>query len=136
MHRRSGAHDRSRNLVRHAFWDPRCVLRRRGDVLLVCARRYQASAYALRAIVLPSIPALFTIMADIPERLDPTSVTNLPVCNVLADFYNLTSTFVTSAFAAECGHWWDGPVVHHEVDVGHAETGGIELEQDLVVLCG
>lgn len=48
-----------------------------------------------------SIPALFAIVADVVERLDPRAIANLPTLDLRANFDDDTSTFMTSTLSPE-----------------------------------
>tara|TARA_R110002060_G_scaffold67897_4_gene76557 strand:+ start:456 stop:755 length:300 start_codon:yes stop_codon:yes gene_type:complete len=88
--------------------------------------------HSLLAIILPTLPALLTSTTDIQQRLDAPAITDFPVLDIGADFDDDAGALVPGAFGAECRHWRDVPVVQHEVDVRHAETGCVQLEEDLV----
>lgn len=92
----------------------------------------QAGVDSLLAVILTTVPALFTVVAHIPQRLDSTAVADLPVLDVLANLYNDTGAFVASTFAVELGHGWDRPVVHHEMNVAHTEARGVKPEEDII----
>lgn len=79
--------------------------------------------HALLAVILPALPALLTSTTDIQQRLDASAIADFPVLDVGPDFDDDAGAFVSGAFGAECRHGRDGPVVQHEVDVGHAEAG-------------
>ena len=74
-------------------------------------------------------------MANILKGLVSSSLANLEVPNSVADLDDDTRTFVACAFGAELGHLWQRPVVHHEVDIGHAETGDVELDENIFGSC-
>ena len=42
---------------------------------------------------------------------------------------------MASAFYAQLGHLWEGPVIEHEVDIAKAQAGSVELDQDIVGTC-
>lgn len=69
-------------------------------------------------------------MAYIRNRFEPSPLANLQRLNGRSDLHNHTGPFVARTTGAEGRHGRHGPVVHHEVDVGHAEPGDIELDED------
>ena len=102
VHRASRAHDGTGYLIGHTIGDPARVDRRRDDVLLVCTRCDQTSVHALLAIVFPAVVALLAIVADVPEWLDTTAISDRPALHVGADFDDNACTLVACAFGAEC----------------------------------
>jgi len=74
-------------------------------------------------------------MADVLKWLVPCSLANLEVLDLLTNLDNNTGTLVACAFRAQLRHLGQSPVVHHEMDIGHAETGGIELDQNIFRTC-
>ena len=73
----------------------------------------------------------FTGMANILNWLKSRSLSNLENLDPVPNLDDDTCSFVASTFSAQVGHLREGPVVHHEVDVRHAEAGGIELDEDI-----
>lgn len=74
-------------------------------------------------------------MADILKWLVSRSLADLKVLDLLTNLDNNAGTFVAGAFCAQLGHLGQGPVVHHEMDIRHAEAGGIELDEDIFRAC-
>jgi hypothetical protein len=85
-------------------------------------------------IVLAAIPTLRAIVTNIRQRLNTSTISDIPALDVFADFHDYTSTLVTRTSYAKVGHGREGPVVHHEVDVWHAEAGAVEADQEFVIL--
>jgi len=71
-------------------------------------------------------------MANILDRLVASPHSDLKVLYPIADFDDHAGAFVACARCAELGHLGKGPVIHHEVNVGHAEAGGVELDKDIL----
>jgi hypothetical protein len=85
---------------------------------------------------LTSIPALLAVMADITQWLHTHTVSNFPGIPDFGTFLDHHScALVAGTTNAEVGHWGEGPVVEHEVDVAHAEAGAVEADEKFVVLC-
>jgi len=74
-------------------------------------------------------------MADILKWLVSCSLADLEVLDLLTDLDNNTGTFVACAFCAHLRHLGQSPVVHHEMHIRHAESGGIELDEDIFGTC-
>ena len=136
VHGTRRAHDRSRNLIRHAIRNPTRVHGRRGKVLHIRALTLQAGVISARAVILPPVPALLAVVAHVLERLDAHAVPDLEVLDVVAELDDDAGALVARAPHAEEGHGWQRPVVHHEVHVGHAEAGGVEADEHFVGFCG
>lgn len=85
-----------------------------------------------QTVGLPSCLAVLASVTNILDRLESCSLPNLEVLDSLSNFDDDTCTLVAGALGAELGHWWHAPVLHHEVDIAHTETGDIELDQDLL----
>nr|POE58652.1 hypothetical protein CFP56_68327 [Quercus suber] len=126
MHRRSTAHDRPCDVIRHSVGDSTRIVCGTSDVLLIRPIRQQAGMDASGAIVLSAVPALLAVVAHTPQRLDATPVSYLPARHVLAHLYNHASTFMSGTTSPKRRHGRHSPVVRHEVDVGHAQTGGVQ----------
>lgn len=71
-------------------------------------------------------------MTHILDRFEPSPLTDLELLHLLSHFYNDPCTFVTGATGTEMAHLGLVPVIEHEVDVGEAEAGSIELDKDVV----
>ena len=91
----------------------------------------QTSKDTLATVRVPTRLTRITGVADILNWLKSRSLSNLENLDPVPDLDDDTCSFVASTFSAQVGHLREGPVVHHEVDVGHAEAGGIELDEDI-----
>lgn len=85
-----------------------------------------------QTVSFPSCLAVLASVTNILDRLESCSLPNLEVLDTLSNFDDDTCTLVAGALGTELGHWWHAPVLHHEVDIAHTETGDIELDQDLL----
>lgn len=132
MHRTSRAHNRPSNLIRNTIGNPARVIRRRSDVLLISASSNETGVLRILAVILTPGVAVLAVVADVPDGLDAAAVADRPALHVGADFDNDAGAFVTGRSVTAGRHWWDGPVVHHEVDVAHAEAGAVEFEEEFV----
>lgn len=70
-------------------------------------------------------------MADVLNRLMSSPLSNLEVLDAFADLDNDSRAFVAGTFGAQLRHLGEGPVVHHKMDIGHAEASGVELDEDI-----
>ena len=73
-------------------------------------------------------------MTNIFQRLDAHAIPELEVFDRGTELNNNAGTLVSRAFGVEEGHGREGPVVGHEVHVGHAEARGVEADEDFVGL--
>lgn len=111
-----------------------------------------ASEHDLRAVRLSAGFAVFTAVAHVLDGLVASSLTRLKLCDLVAHLDDNAGTLasiravacvilflsylVTSTLCTELGHLGQLPVVHHEVDIGEAQAGGVQLDEDLIRLCG
>lgn len=51
------------------------------------------------------------------------------------NFHNNTGSLVACTSGAESAHLGERPVVQHEMDIGMADAGCIELDEDFIGLC-
>jgi hypothetical protein len=91
----------------------------------------QASKNGFTAVGLVARPTAITRMADINNWFEASSLSNSQVLHPLANLHNHTCTFMAGALSSKFGHLWDCPVIKHEMNVTHAETGCIELDQHI-----
>lgn len=89
----------------------------------------QSGDDSLGAELVSSTLAVFTHVADILNRLESSSLTDLEVLDITADLDDHAGTFVACALGTHLGHLGQSPVVQHEVHIGHAETGCVELDE-------
>lgn len=87
--------------------------------------------HALGAVIVSARPTLLARPARVPHGLDARPLADLEVLDPLADLDDNACAFVACTDGVEGRHGRHIPVVHHEVDIGHAETRGIELDQDI-----
>jgi hypothetical protein len=92
---------------------------------------HQSGENCFWAICLFSASASITRVADINNGFEASSLANFQVLHSLADLDNHASSFVACTTSSKLGHWWECPVVHHEVDIAHAKTGCIELDENI-----
>jgi hypothetical protein len=79
-----------------------------------------------------SIPAHITIPTNIPHRLHPTPIPNLPILDIGTNFYDYACAFMTGRPHVEITHAGHGEVFHHVVEVGVADAGCVEAEEDVI----
>lgn len=91
----------------------------------------QTSEDSLKAVRFSSRLAVFTSVADILNWLVSCPLADLKVLHSITDFDDDASAFMACASRAELGHFGESPVVHHKVDVRHAEASGIKLDEDI-----
>ena len=94
-----------------------------------------ASEDSLCAVCFFASFAILARVANILNWLISCSLTDLVVLDLVTNLDDHASTLVACTFGAEFGHLWEVPIVQHEMDVGEAEAGGIELDEDLVGFC-
>lgn len=70
-------------------------------------------------------------MAHVLNGLVTGSLTNLQVLDSFSHLDDHASSFVTSTFGSELLHLGHSPIAGHEMDVGQAESGGVELDEDI-----
>ena len=73
-------------------------------------------------------------MTHVRKRLDARPIADLPPGDLAANLDNDPRALVTRTLDPKVRHGWQGPVIHHEVDVGHAQAGAVESDEEFVVL--
>ena len=71
-------------------------------------------------------------MADILNGFEPSPLSDFQVLDLLADLDNDACALVAGTFGAKVGHRGHGPVVEHVVDVTEAESGRVQLDEDVL----
>jgi hypothetical protein len=92
---------------------------------------HQSSKNCARAISFLAISASIASVTNVNNGFETSSLANFQMLDSLSNLNDDTSAFVTCTSSPECGHWWECPVIHHEVDIAHAESGRIELDQNI-----
>lgn len=64
-------------------------------------------------------------MADVEDRFDARTLSDLVALDSVTNFDNDTSTFVAGALYSETRHLGHAPVVEHEMDIAEAEARGV-----------
>lgn len=77
-------------------------------------------------------PAEFAIEAGVVGGFDACAFAEFPVFHVGAELHDGACAFVARGAHVESGHGGEGQVVEHVVDVGIADAGGIEFDEDIV----
>jgi hypothetical protein len=93
--------------------------------------RHQSGKNCARAISFLAISASIASVANVNNGFETSSLANFQMLDSLSNLNDDTSAFVTCTSSPELGHWWECPIIHHEVDIAHAESGRIELDQNI-----
>lgn len=83
------------------------------------------------AISFLAISAGIASMTNIHNRLETCSLADLQMFDSFSNLDDHACTFVACTLSPELGHWWECPIMHHEVDIAHAESGRIKLDQNI-----
>lgn len=74
-------------------------------------------------------------MAHVLHGLVTSSHTNLQSLDSFSDLDDDASSFMTSTLGSQFRHLGHTPVGSHKMDIGKAETGSIELDEDIFGTC-
>lgn len=88
--------------------------------------------YAFGAVIVSARPTLVARPASVPHRLDARPLADFEILDPLADLDDDTCSFMACTERVEGGHGRQVEVVQHEMDIGHAQTRGIELDEDIL----
>lgn len=77
-------------------------------------------------------PTQLAIQTTVPTGFHARPVSELPVRDVATEFHHDASPFVAWGADAEVSHARHREVFEHVVDVGEAEAGRVEAEEELV----
>lgn len=80
--------------------------------------------------------AILAGMANIKNRFDARTLSDLVTLDSFANLDNDTCTFVTGTLDSQVGHLGHAPIVEHEMDIAQAEASGVELDQNIFGACG
>lgn len=101
------------------------------NILLISPRNLHPGIQPPRTPLLNPRPALLAIMTDIPHGLHTSAITDFPVLDLGTHRHHDTSTLMARGEDTEVLHLLgEGQVVEHVVDVGHAEAGDVEAEEE------
>lgn len=92
---------------------------------------HQSGKNCTRAISFLAISASIASVANVNNGFETSSLANFQMLDSLSNLNDDTSAFVTCTPSPELGHWWQCPVIHHKVDIAHAESGRIKLDQNI-----
>ncbi len=92
---------------------------------------HQSGKNCTRAISFLAISASIASVANVNNGFETSSLANFQMLDSLPNLNDDTSAFVTCTPSPELGHWWECPVIHHKVDIAHAESGRIKLDQNI-----
>jgi len=92
---------------------------------------HQSGKNCARAISFLAISASIASVTNVNNGLETSSLANFQMLDSLSNLNDDTSAFVTCTSSPELRHWWECPVIHHKVDVAHAESGRIKLDQNI-----
>ena len=70
-------------------------------------------------------------MADILDGFEACSLADCKSLDVLSDSDDHSCTLVSCALDSHIGHLGQVPVIEHVVNVAEADSGGIELDEDI-----
>jgi hypothetical protein len=88
-------------------------------------------ANGVRTICFPTGLAVFAGCARILNWPVSGSHSDFELLNSVADLDDDAGPFMACTFDAHFRHFGHCQIVHHQVDIGEADTGGIELDEDV-----
>ncbi len=80
-------------------------------------------------------PAQITLPTSVCNGLEACPHANLEVLDQVADFDDDACTFMSGTRCTVLGHGTKTPVVHHEVQITVADTGSVDLDEDILGSC-
>ena len=92
----------------------------------------EARQHSFGTIAFLVCPAQFTLSTSVCNRLEACSHAHLKILDQVAHFDDDTCTFMSSTLRAVLGHGAKTPVIHHEVQITVADTGGVDLDEDIL----
>lgn len=92
----------------------------------------QTGQHPIETVRLAAVLTFPTRVADILDGLVAGALADLEALDVVSHLDNNASAFVAGALRVECGHRGKRPVVQHEMHIGHAQTGRVEFDENII----